>query len=102
MPLQESDLCHEQHPSERPPGMVYEPPITKYCDDNHLTPRERLELFVPVCRRRATAYALQAGAQVEVPRDGRAYLFISVTQGKSSVLNGDAGKPAPFQRLTTG
>jgi serine/threonine protein kinase/WD40 repeat protein len=24
-------------------------PITKYCDDNHLTPRERLELFVPVC-----------------------------------------------------
>ncbi len=25
-------------------------PITKYCDDNHLTPRERLELFVPVCQ----------------------------------------------------
>ena len=25
-------------------------PITDYCDDNHLTPRERLELFVPVCQ----------------------------------------------------
>src|SRR3989449_6427370 len=24
-------------------------PITKYCDDNQLTPRQRLELFVPVC-----------------------------------------------------
>src|SRR5262249_23282840 len=24
-------------------------PITKYCDDNRLTPRQRLELFVPVC-----------------------------------------------------
>src|SRR5205823_1943054 len=25
-------------------------PITEYCDNNHLTPRERLELFIPVCR----------------------------------------------------
>lgn len=24
--------------------------ITKYCDENRLTPRERLELLVPVCR----------------------------------------------------
>ena len=24
-------------------------PITRYCDEHHLTPRERLELFVPVC-----------------------------------------------------
>ena len=29
--------------------LVHGVPITKYCDDNHLTPRERLELFVPVC-----------------------------------------------------
>src|SRR5829696_6767416 len=34
-------------------------PITKYCDDNHLTPRERLELFVPVCR--AIQHAHQKG-----------------------------------------
>ncbi len=25
-------------------------PITRYCDENRLTPRERLELFVPVCQ----------------------------------------------------
>src|SRR5256714_1044235 len=24
-------------------------PFTKYCDDHHLTPRQRLELFAPVC-----------------------------------------------------
>jgi serine/threonine protein kinase len=24
-------------------------PITRYCDDNRVTPRERLELFLPVC-----------------------------------------------------
>ena len=35
-------------------------------------------------------------------RDDRAYLFIRVAHGNSSVLNGDAGKPAPFHRLTTG
>jgi len=25
-------------------------PITRYCDEHHLTPRRRLELFVPVCQ----------------------------------------------------
>src|SRR5262245_9882572 len=25
-------------------------PITEYCDEHHLTPRQRLELFVPVCQ----------------------------------------------------
>src|SRR5207253_6030883 len=25
-------------------------PITEFCDQNHLTPRERLELFVPICQ----------------------------------------------------
>ena len=34
-------------------------PITKYCDDNQLTPRERLELFVPVCQ--AVQHAHQKG-----------------------------------------
>src|SRR5579859_927595 len=34
-------------------------PITKFCDDNHLTPRERLELFVPVCQ--AIQHAHQKG-----------------------------------------
>src|SRR5262249_10850436 len=34
-------------------------PITRFCDDNHLTPRERLELFVPVCQ--ALQHAHQKG-----------------------------------------
>jgi eukaryotic-like serine/threonine-protein kinase len=34
-------------------------PITRYCDDQHLTPRQRLELFVPVCH--AIQHAHQKG-----------------------------------------
>jgi len=34
-------------------------PITRFCDQNRLTPRERLELFVPVCQ--AVQHAHQKG-----------------------------------------
>jgi serine/threonine protein kinase/Tfp pilus assembly protein PilF len=34
-------------------------PITDFCDQNHLTPRDRLELFVPVCQ--AVQHAHQKG-----------------------------------------
>jgi eukaryotic-like serine/threonine-protein kinase len=34
-------------------------PITEYCDQQHLTPRQRLELFVPVCQ--AVQHAHQKG-----------------------------------------
>jgi eukaryotic-like serine/threonine-protein kinase len=34
-------------------------PITKYCDEHHLTPRQRLELFVPICH--AIQHAHQKG-----------------------------------------
>ena len=34
-------------------------PITKYCDERRLTPRQRLELFVPVCQ--AIQHAHQKG-----------------------------------------
>src|SRR5579872_4482754 len=34
-------------------------PITRYCDEHRLTPRQRLELFVPVCR--ALQHAHQKG-----------------------------------------
>jgi serine/threonine protein kinase len=34
-------------------------PITKYCDQEQLTPRERLELFIPVCQ--AVQHAHQKG-----------------------------------------
>src|SRR5437870_4937768 len=39
--------------------LVHGVPITKYCDDNHLTPLARLELFVPVCQ--AIQHAHQKG-----------------------------------------
>ncbi len=39
--------------------LVHGVPITKFCDDNQLTPRERLELFVPVCQ--AIQHAHQKG-----------------------------------------
>jgi serine/threonine protein kinase/tetratricopeptide (TPR) repeat protein len=34
-------------------------PITRYCDDHHLTPRQRLELFIPLCQ--AVQHAHQKG-----------------------------------------
>jgi len=34
-------------------------PITKYCDEHHFTPRQRLELFIPVCQ--AIQHAHQKG-----------------------------------------
>src|SRR5258707_12845813 len=39
--------------------LVHGVPITNYCDDNHFSPRERLELFVPVCQ--AIQHAHQKG-----------------------------------------
>jgi len=39
--------------------LVHGVPITRYCDDNQLPPRERLELFVPVCQ--AIQHAHQKG-----------------------------------------
>src|SRR6516164_8769937 len=39
--------------------LVHGLPITKYCDDNHLTVRERLELVVGVCK--AVQHAHQKG-----------------------------------------
>ena len=39
--------------------LVHGVPITDYCDANQLTPRERLELFVPVCQ--AIQHAHQKG-----------------------------------------
>src|SRR5262249_47466057 len=39
--------------------MVKGIPITKYCDQEHLSPKERLELFIPVCQ--AVQHAHQKG-----------------------------------------
>jgi len=47
-------LDGRRHPPKIGPYFVMElvhgVPITKFCDDNKLTTRERLELFVPVCQ----------------------------------------------------
>jgi serine/threonine protein kinase len=39
--------------------LVHGVPITQYCDDHHLTPTARLELFLPVCH--AVQHAHQKG-----------------------------------------
>src|SRR5918912_1377061 len=39
--------------------LVHGLPITRYCDEHHLTPRQRLDLFIPVCR--AVQHAHQKG-----------------------------------------
>jgi eukaryotic-like serine/threonine-protein kinase len=39
--------------------LVHGVPITKYCDDSNLTPRQRMELFLPVCQ--AIQHAHQKG-----------------------------------------
>jgi serine/threonine protein kinase/tetratricopeptide (TPR) repeat protein len=63
-------------PDDLPPGQAGKPdlqqgrpyfvmelvkgvPITKYCDQEHLAPQERLELFIPVCQ--AVQHAHQKG-----------------------------------------
>ncbi len=39
--------------------LVHGVPLTRYCDDHKLTPRQRLELFIPVCH--AIQHAHQKG-----------------------------------------
>jgi serine/threonine protein kinase/tetratricopeptide (TPR) repeat protein len=50
-----TDSGHPYFVMELVPGV----PITEYCDRNRLTPRERLELFIPVCQ--AIQHAHQKG-----------------------------------------
>jgi serine/threonine protein kinase len=63
----ESDSSFRLHPSslasDGRPYFVMElvkgQPITQYCDEHHLTPRQRLELLLPVCQ--AIQHAHQKG-----------------------------------------
>ncbi len=72
-------------------------PITEYCDHNQLTPKERLELFVPVCN--AIQHAHQKGI---IHRDIKpSNVLVTLYDGKpvAKVIDFGVAK-ATDQRLT--
>jgi serine/threonine protein kinase/tetratricopeptide (TPR) repeat protein len=72
-------------------------PITKFCDQEHLTPRERLELFIPVCQ--AVQHAHQKGI---IHRDLKpSNVLIALYDGKpiAKVIDFGVAK-ATAQKLT--
>ena len=72
-------------------------PITEYCDRNQLTPKERLELFVPVCN--AIQHAHQKGI---IHRDIKpSNVLVTLYDGKpvAKVIDFGVAK-ATDQRLT--
>jgi serine/threonine protein kinase/Tfp pilus assembly protein PilF len=72
-------------------------PITKFCDQEHLAPRERLELFIPVCQ--AVQHAHQKGI---IHRDLKpSNVLIALYDGKpiSKVIDFGVAK-ATAQKLT--
>jgi serine/threonine protein kinase/Flp pilus assembly protein TadD len=72
-------------------------PITKYCDEHRLTPKERLELFVPVCQ--AIQHAHQKGI---IHRDVKpSNILIALYDGRpvSKVIDFGVAKAAG-QQLT--
>lgn len=72
-------------------------PITNYCDQEHLTPRERLELFVPICQ--AVQHAHQKGI---IHRDLKpSNVLVALYDGKPvpKVIDFGVAK-ATSQRLT--
>jgi serine/threonine protein kinase/tetratricopeptide (TPR) repeat protein len=72
-------------------------PINKYCDDHRLTPRERLELFLPVCQ--AVQHAHQKGI---IHRDLKpSNILVAEYDGKPAPKVIDFGvAKATSQRLT--
>ncbi len=72
-------------------------PITRFCDEHHLTPRERLELFVPVCR--AVQHAHQKGV---IHRDLKpSNVLVGLSDGRPVPKVIDFGlAKATAQRLT--
>jgi serine/threonine protein kinase/tetratricopeptide (TPR) repeat protein len=94
-------------PSGRPyfvMELVKGTPITRYCDENRLTPRERLELFLPVCQ--AVQHAHQKGVihrdlkpsnVLVAPHDGRPVVKV-IDFGIAKAV----GQPLTDRTLVTG
>src|SRR5262249_43927147 len=79
-------------------------PITSYCDEHHLTPRQRLELFLPVCQ--AVQHAHQKGI---IHRDLKpSNVLVALYDGKPVPKVIDfgvakaAGQPLTDKTLVTG
>jgi serine/threonine protein kinase len=72
-------------------------PITEYCDRNHLTPRERLELFVPVCQ--AIQHAHQKGIIHRDIKPSNVLVTLYDGQPAAKVIDFGVAK-ATDQRLT--
>jgi serine/threonine protein kinase len=79
-------------------------PITRYCDEHHLTPRQRLELFLPVCQ--AIQHAHQKGI---IHRDLKpSNVLVALYDGKPVPKVIDfgvakaAGQPLSEKTLVTG
>jgi serine/threonine protein kinase len=78
--------------------------ITRYCDEHHLTPRQRLELFIPVCE--AVQHAHQKGI---IHRDLKpSNVLVALYDGRPVPKVIDfgvakaAGQPLTEQTLVTG
>ena len=71
--------------------------ITKYCDDNHLTIRERLELFVPICK--AIQHAHQKGIIHRDLKPSNILVCLYESQPVPKVIDFGVAK-ASEQRLT--
>jgi eukaryotic-like serine/threonine-protein kinase len=72
-------------------------PITRFCDQEHLTPKERLELFIPVCQ--AVQHAHQKGI---IHRDVKpSNVLIALYDGKSIPKVIDFGVAKAIQQKLT-
>jgi serine/threonine protein kinase len=79
-------------------------PITRYCDEHRLTPRERLELFVPVCQ--AVQHAHQKGVIHRDLKPSNVLVALYDSRPVPKVIDFGvakaAGQPLTDQTLVTG